>query len=125
MRGIDPVRCPWLAFLLTQQGLLRQQNLREPRSIISHFCSRRLNSRLGDSTFLNPRNIMSAPEKADDQSEQVNVRRQKLTTLKNYGCALYPNDFRPSSTTADVVTEFGAVQDDVLAQSSADLSLAG
>ena len=68
---------------------------------------------------------MSAPEKADDESEQVNVRRQKLTTLKNYGCALYPNDFRPSSTTADVVTEFGAVQDDVLAQSSADLSLAG
>ncbi|MGH7782988.1 MAG: lysine--tRNA ligase [Candidatus Binatia bacterium] len=61
----------------------------------------------------------------EDVSEQVDVRRQKLTKLKNAGYALYPNDFRPNHTTAEVSARFSAFGDDVLADNSNDISLAG
>src|SRR5215813_841317 len=41
--------------------------------------------------------------------EQVEVRRQKLAKLKEAGYSLYPNDFRPSHATGDILTEFAGL----------------
>jgi lysyl-tRNA synthetase, class II len=39
----------------------------------------------------------------EESSEQVEVRRQKLARLKEAGHSPYPNDFRPTSTTAEAI----------------------
>src|SRR5262249_12127881 len=57
--------------------------------------------------------------------EQVEVRRQKLAKLREAGYSLYPNDFRPSHTTGDILTEFGSLSDQELADLPSKFQVAG
>ena len=58
-------------------------------------------------------------------SEQVEVRRQKLAKLKESGTALYPNDFKPTHTAAEVVSKFAGQSDDELRAAPTEICLAG
>jgi lysyl-tRNA synthetase, class II len=57
--------------------------------------------------------------------EQVEVRRQKLAKLKEASWPLYPNDFRPTGTTSEVLAKFGSLSDEELARAPQELRLAG
>jgi lysyl-tRNA synthetase, class II len=61
----------------------------------------------------------------DESVEQVEVRRQKLARLKEANWPLYPNDFRPSGTTSEVLAGYGSLSDEELANSPRELRLAG
>src|SRR6478672_1499013 len=61
---------------------------------------------------------------AQDDSEQVEVRRQKLAKLKDGGVAAYPNDFKPSLSISAIRARYEALDDAALA-STAGLSIAG
>ncbi len=61
----------------------------------------------------------------DDLTEQMEVRRQKLLKLKESGHPSYPNDFRPSHLTSQVVADFGYLPDDQLSTVQTHFSLAG
>ena len=70
---------------------------------------------------------MSAPEKelVEEIGEQVEVRRQKLAKLRDAGHKIYPNDFRPNHTTADVVSKFNDCSEEELTSVAKDIFLAG
>jgi lysyl-tRNA synthetase class 2 len=70
---------------------------------------------------------MSPNEKnlTEETNEQVEVRRQKLAKLRASGDAVYPNDFKPSHTALEVVSDFGELSDDDLAKAPRDIRLAG
>jgi lysyl-tRNA synthetase class 2 len=57
--------------------------------------------------------------------EQVEVRRQKLAKLKQTGGSLYPNDFRPSHTTRDILADYGGLTDQELGDLSVEPHAAG
>src|SRR5207245_5050392 len=57
--------------------------------------------------------------------EQVEVRRQKLAKLKETGHALYPNDFRPTHTTRDILAGYGSLSDQELGGLTAEFYVAG
>lgn len=61
----------------------------------------------------------------DDVNEQMEVRRRKLLKLKDSGYSLYPNDFRPSHLTGEILADFGALADDQLKALGPSFSLAG
>lgn len=61
----------------------------------------------------------------EESNEQLEVRRQKLANLKGAGYAMYPNDFRPTGTTADALSRFGDLSDEELIQAPPELRLAG
>ena len=61
----------------------------------------------------------------DDVSEQMEVRRQKLLKLKESGLSLYPNDFKPSHLTSQIVSDFNVLSDDQLSALQTNFSLAG
>lgn len=61
----------------------------------------------------------------EEISEQMAVRRQKLAKLKEAGYPLYPNDFRPSHITSEVVAELKDLSGEELALRPADVRLAG
>ena len=65
------------------------------------------------------------PHPQEDSSEQIEIRRQKLAKLKSAGQPLYPNDFKPSHTPAEIVSRFGDASDEALAASPRDIHLAG
>jgi lysyl-tRNA synthetase class 2 len=60
-----------------------------------------------------------------EESEQVEVRRQKLAKLKEGGYAAYPNDFKPSQSVAEVVDKFANASDEALAAAPREIQLAG
>ena len=70
---------------------------------------------------------MSKSEKNHPESslEQVEVRRQKLAKLKETGGSLYPNDFRPSHTTRDILADYGSLTDQELGDLSVEPHAAG
>jgi lysyl-tRNA synthetase, class II len=70
---------------------------------------------------------MSEIEKGltEEASEQMDVRRRKLATLKEAGLALYPNDFKPSHTALEVVSKFDQQSDDELKAAPVEIRLAG
>jgi lysyl-tRNA synthetase, class II len=70
---------------------------------------------------------MSASEKelVEEIGEQVEVRRQKLAKLRDAGHRIYPNDFRPNHTTADVVSKFNDCSEEDLTSVAKDIFLAG
>ena len=70
---------------------------------------------------------MSTSEKdfAAETGEQVEVRGQKLARLKNAGYQIYPNDFRPNQTTAEVLSKFNECNDQDLPSDAKDIILAG
>jgi lysyl-tRNA synthetase class 2 len=61
----------------------------------------------------------------EESSEQVEVRRQKLAKLIEAGYSAYPNDFRPSHTTRDILAEFSSLNGPELAGLSDAFYLAG
>ncbi|MEK6614429.1 MAG: lysine--tRNA ligase, partial [Candidatus Binatota bacterium] len=61
----------------------------------------------------------------DDLTEQMEVRRQKLLTLKEEGNSLYPNDFKPGHLTSRIIADFGALSEAHLGALKTDFSLAG
>jgi lysyl-tRNA synthetase, class II len=67
----------------------------------------------------------SEKEPVEDISEQVEVRRQKLAKLRDAGHKIYPNDFRPNCTTAEVSYKFNDRSDEDLRTAAKDISLAG
>lgn len=70
---------------------------------------------------------MSTSEKEllGDIEEQVEVRRQKLAKLKDAGHEIYPNDFQPNHTTAEVIAKFNDHGDEDLPKLAKDIFLAG
>ena len=61
----------------------------------------------------------------EDASEQMEVRRQKLQKLKAAGHSLYPNDFRPTLSTHEIHSNWGAVNEQELAGQDSDVRVAG
>ena len=62
---------------------------------------------------------------SEDSSEQAEVRKQKLAKLKESGAALYPNDFKPSHSAADLAAKYAKVSEDELKAAPKDLRVAG
>ena len=62
---------------------------------------------------------------AEETGEQIEVRRQKLAKLTEAGHKIYPNDFRPNHTTAEVIFKFSECPEEDLPSAAKDISLAG
>ena len=60
-----------------------------------------------------------------EDNELLKVRLEKIAALKAAGVALYPNNVRPQNTTAEILTEFGNSQAEVLAELKQQFSIAG
>ncbi|MGH7888846.1 MAG: OB-fold nucleic acid binding domain-containing protein, partial [Candidatus Binatia bacterium] len=50
----------------------------------------------------------------EDSNEQIEVRRQKLAKLRETGALVYPNDFKPTHSSADAVRIATDVSDEEL-----------
>jgi lysyl-tRNA synthetase class 2 len=61
----------------------------------------------------------------DETTEQMEVRRQKLEKLKESGHPPYPNDFKPSHPTSEIVAEYGALSEEQLSGLQNEFSVAG
>src|SRR5437867_2082745 len=61
----------------------------------------------------------------EDTSEQAEVRWGKLAKLKEAGYPVYPNDFKPTDTAAEVISRFGSLSDEGLAETRREIRLAG
>lgn len=61
----------------------------------------------------------------DDLTEQMEVRRQKLSKLKESGTPLYPNDFKPTHSTSQIATDFAVLSEEQLSALETRFSLAG
>src|SRR5512145_1862381 len=59
------------------------------------------------------------------ESEQVEVRRQKLAKLKEGGLRAYPNDFKPTHSLSTIIADFAAAEDEQLSAAPKDLRVAG
>jgi lysyl-tRNA synthetase, class II len=67
----------------------------------------------------------SEKEVIEEIGEQVEVRRQKLARLRDAGHRVYPNDFQPTHTTADVLSKFNECSEEDLPSVAKDIFLAG
>jgi len=61
----------------------------------------------------------------DDNNEQIDVRRQKLAKLRETGSAVYPNDFKPTHSSADAVRIATDISDEDLHGTPRAVSVAG
>jgi lysyl-tRNA synthetase class 2 len=61
----------------------------------------------------------------EDNSEQVEVRKQKLAKLKTTGAIVYPNDFKPTHTPAEIFNNFASANAEELAAAPKDIRIAG
>ena len=61
----------------------------------------------------------------DDSNEQVEVRRQKLAKISATGQVAYPNDFKPTRTTAEIHAIFGNLGETELSACSEVIYLGG
>ena len=62
---------------------------------------------------------------SEDNSEQVEVRKQKLAKLKTTGAIVYPNDFKPTHTPAEIFNNFASANAEELAAAPKDIRIAG
>lgn len=60
-----------------------------------------------------------------EDNDLLKVRMEKIAALKAAGIDLYPNDIKPQNTVADIITGFGNMDSDTLAQLTQKFSLAG
>jgi lysyl-tRNA synthetase class 2 len=60
-----------------------------------------------------------------DDSEQAEVRKQKLAKLKDSGAVVYPNDFKPSHSAFEIVARYGEASDEDLTAAPRDIRIAG
>lgn len=65
------------------------------------------------------------PTPMEVDSEQVEVRRQKLAKLKASGVPVYPNDFKPTHTGSEIFDKFADASEEELAAAPKDLRVAG
>jgi lysyl-tRNA synthetase class 2 len=61
----------------------------------------------------------------EDSSEQAEVRKQKLAKLKDSGAVVYPNDFKPTHSAAEIVARYGEASDEDLSAAPRDIRIAG
>ncbi len=61
----------------------------------------------------------------ETDSEQVEVRKQKLAKLKDSGMALYPNDFKPSHGVSEISNKFGEADEPELTAAPKSVRIAG
>ena len=69
--------------------------------------------------------VENAPNPSEDTPEQVEVRKQKLEKLRMSGATVYPNDFKPTHSATEVVTQFSAARDEDLGAAPKNIKLAG
>ncbi|MBM4260416.1 MAG: lysine--tRNA ligase [Deltaproteobacteria bacterium] len=69
--------------------------------------------------------MSDSENKPSEDSEQVEVRRQKLAKLKEAGGPVYPNDFKPSQTISEIHLKYAERDDAALAEAPRDLRIAG
>lgn len=60
-----------------------------------------------------------------DESEQAEVRKQKLAKLKDSGVVVYPNDFKPTHAASEIVARYAEASDDDLNAAPRDIRIAG
>jgi len=60
-----------------------------------------------------------------EDNDLLKVRLEKIAALKAAGVDLYPNNIRPKNTTAEILTEFGNSEAEVLAGLKQQFSIAG
>jgi len=61
----------------------------------------------------------------DDSNEQIEVRRQKLAKLRETGAVVYPNDFKPTHSSADAVQIAADISDEDLHGTPREVCVAG
>ena len=61
----------------------------------------------------------------DDSNEQIEVRRQKLAKLRETGAVVYPNDFKPTHSSADAVRTAADISDEDLQGTPREVCVAG
>ncbi len=61
----------------------------------------------------------------EDVNEQVEVRLSKLKKLKDAGVNLYPNDYRPSHVSSQILSQFGSHTEEQLGKLPAEIALGG
>jgi lysyl-tRNA synthetase class 2 len=61
----------------------------------------------------------------EPDSDQVEVRKQKLARLRAAGVEPYPNDFKPSHGATEIASRFADASDQALAEAPKDLRIAG
>ena len=60
-----------------------------------------------------------------EDNELLNIRREKISDLKEAGIDLYPNDIKPDNTTAEILADFGKSDSESLAMLKDTFSIAG
>src|SRR5689334_8801246 len=63
------------------------------------------------------------PDEPD--SDQVEVRKEKLARLRALGVEPYPNDFKPSQSASEIAGKFADASEQALAEAPKDLRVAG
>ncbi len=61
----------------------------------------------------------------DDSNEQIDVRRHKLAKLRETGAVVYPNDFKPTHSSADAVRAATGIGDEDLHGAPREVCVAG
>ena len=60
-----------------------------------------------------------------EENEQIQIRKQKLAALKSLGVNVYPNDFSPTHTAAEILARFANSSADELEQQQEQFAVAG
>jgi len=60
-----------------------------------------------------------------EDNDLLKIRLEKISDLKDAGIDLYPNDIKPQNTTAEILGQFGASDNEVLAKLTSSFSIAG
>jgi len=61
----------------------------------------------------------------EEDNEQVEVRKQKLAKLRDGGQIVYPNDFKPTHSVADVIANAASSSDEALHANTVRVAVAG
>ncbi|HSC40955.1 MAG TPA: amino acid--tRNA ligase-related protein, partial [Candidatus Binatia bacterium] len=61
----------------------------------------------------------------ESDSDQVEVRKQKLARLRAAGVEPYPNDFKPNHSVSEIASRFADASEQALAEAPKDLRVAG
>jgi lysyl-tRNA synthetase class 2 len=69
--------------------------------------------------------MASHQESPSEDSEQVEVRRQKLAKLKEGGYQAYPNDFKPTHSVSEIAAAYSGADEAALKGAPQDLAVAG
>ena len=65
------------------------------------------------------------PVRDEPDSDQVEVRKEKLARLRAAGVEPYPNDFKPTQSASEIASKFADASEQALAEAPKDLCVAG